>query len=240
MIGPVEAVVGPGIELVDFGWSGLVDIDISDTTILITLNMNQPAGYAEVLRLADANGTVPDFTGVTVNPATDYAGFDASRVQVSANSVDIQLTGLQGLQGQQISLELTGAPPPETLPAAVDIRPGRCLNFLLNAGLLPVVIRGSGLVDVAQIDRASVRLDGVAPVWSNIVVTGETSCTAADSLPDLLLWFRADEIAAVLGPVTFGEIRVLSLTGQLSEESGATPIQGQDAVIVAFTQGPTP
>jgi hypothetical protein len=108
LVGPTNSVVGPGVELNDFGWLGFVDIDFSDTNILIKLSIPQPSGYSEALRFLDVNGTIPDLTGVTVNAATNWAGFNTSRIsQFNANLIDLNLTGLQGQQGQQISLDLT-------------------------------------------------------------------------------------------------------------------------------------
>lgn len=119
VIGPTEAIVGAGTEFVNFGWTSFVDIDVSDTRIVITLNIDQPLGYTEMLRFMDPDGQLPDFTGATVNPATTYAGFNSSRVFVTANVIDIHLTGLQGQQGQQITLDLTAVAAP-SLPAAAD------------------------------------------------------------------------------------------------------------------------
>jgi hypothetical protein len=53
-----------GVELRNFGAvifingqpvQGFVDIDCSDTSVLITATRDQPQGYFEVLRFADAN-----------------------------------------------------------------------------------------------------------------------------------------------------------------------------------------
>ena len=110
-VGPTNSLVGPGVELEGFGWTGFLNIDFSDTSILITANAPQPFGYLEILRFSDVKGTIPDFTGVTVSAATNWAGFDPSKIsRLSANVIDINLTGLQGQQGQQILLHLTAAP----------------------------------------------------------------------------------------------------------------------------------
>ena len=64
----------------NFGWSGFLNIDFSDTNILISLATDQPLGFFEVIRFFDVNGTIPAFTDISVNPATNYAGFDASLI----------------------------------------------------------------------------------------------------------------------------------------------------------------
>jgi hypothetical protein len=118
-VGPVTSLVGPGVELTNFGWQGFINVDFSDTRIVITLAADQPNGYSEQLLFVDANGTIPAFVGVAVNPATNYAGFDASRVSFGADRIDVNLTALHGLRGQQISLDLTGDSAVPT-PTATD------------------------------------------------------------------------------------------------------------------------
>jgi hypothetical protein len=104
------SVVGPGVELTNFGWLGFLNIDFSDTSILIEAAQAQPFGFQEVVRFTDVNGTIPDLTGATLGFAT-WAGFDALRIsQVTADFIDIDLTGLQGLAGQRILLNITGIP----------------------------------------------------------------------------------------------------------------------------------
>jgi hypothetical protein len=108
IIGPVSRVVGPGVELTNFGFEDFVNINFSDTNILITLTKDQPFGFLEILTFIDANGTIPAFTSVTLNSATNWIGFDASGIDlVDSDRIDVNLTGLVGLQGQQISLDLS-------------------------------------------------------------------------------------------------------------------------------------
>ena len=44
IVGPVSSVVGTGVELTSFGWSGFVNVDFSDTNILSTAATDQPFG----------------------------------------------------------------------------------------------------------------------------------------------------------------------------------------------------
>ena len=130
VIGPVAAIVGTGAEFVDFGWDSFVDVDVSDARIVITLNVNQPFGYSEVLRVMDPDGRLPNFASVIVNPVTTYAGFTQSRLLVTPNAIDIYLTGLDGLQGQQITLDVTAVPVP-LLPTSVNDTFGASFNTAL-------------------------------------------------------------------------------------------------------------
>jgi hypothetical protein len=111
VVGPRNTVVGDGVELTNEFFSGFLTIDLSGASIRITAATNQPFGYSELLRFADANGTISPIASVTVNPATNYAGFDASRLLVTADRIDVNLSSLPGLQGQQILLNITFASP---------------------------------------------------------------------------------------------------------------------------------
>ena len=139
------------------------------------------------------------------------------------------------------------APPPPVIEVPVDIKPASCPNPLnpKDKGLLPVAIAGTAEFDVTQIDPATIRLEGVAPLrWSFEDVatpyepyTGKTrsdQCTKAgwDGWLDLGLKFDIQAVVAALGPVTNGEVRVLALTGNLKEEFGGTPIYGEDVMII--------
>jgi len=139
------------------------------------------------------------------------------------------------------------APRPPVIEIPVDIKPGSCPNPLnpKDKGVLPVAIAGTAELDVTQIDPATIRLEGVAPLrWSYEDVatpyepyTGKIrsdQCTKAgrDGWLDLSLKFNIQAVVAALGPVTNGEVRVLALTGNLKEEYGGTPIYGEDVMII--------
>jgi len=51
-------------------------------------------------------------------------------------------------------------------------------------------------------------------------------------LTDLTLKFSTQEIVSALGNVNDGDELVLPLTGNLKEEFGETPIQGEDVVVI--------
>jgi hypothetical protein len=78
VFGPIESVVGAGVEHVAFGWDRLFDIDVSDTRIVIGLKAAHPIAVSQLLVFTDPNGTIGDFAGVTINSATSSAGFTAS------------------------------------------------------------------------------------------------------------------------------------------------------------------
>jgi len=130
---------------------------------------------------------------------------------------------------------------------AVDIKPMSCPNPLnVNSkGVLPVAILGTEDFDVTMVDPASVRLEGVVPLrWALEDVatpyepfTGKQDCydcneLGLDGYLDLTLKFDKQEIVAALGAVNDGDCVVVQLTGNLMEEYGATPIVGEDVVLI--------
>ena len=124
----------------------------------------------------------------------------------------------------------------------VDIKPGSCPNPInvKSKGVLPVAIVGTDDSDVTGIDIATVKLGGIDPKRSaledvatpfegEIVMASNCHELGADGFLDLTLKFRTDDIVAVLGPVTDGEARVLTLTGSLTD---GTPFSGEDVVLI--------
>jgi hypothetical protein len=106
-------VVGPGTEITD-GVRGF-QFDFSDTNILITNTIDQVlTSWAETGRfiIEDAYGTIPRFTGVTVNPATTWPGSIPNYIHFSQNSIVFGLEqGLHVTEGAQLSLDITAIIP---------------------------------------------------------------------------------------------------------------------------------
>ena len=147
-----------------------------------------------------------------------------------------------------------GADIPEvTKSVPVDIKPYSCPNpldvkkySLKKYGVLHVAILGTKDFDVTQIDPASIRLEGVAPLrWylKDVATpftpsTGKKHCyedctsEGADGFKDLTLKFSAKKLIAALGNVKDNECRVLKLSGNLKKEKGSTPIVGEDVVVI--------
>jgi streptogramin lyase len=127
----------------------------------------------------------------------------------------------------------------------VDIKPQSCpnpINVGAN-GALAVAILGTSTFDVTTIDPSSVKLQGVSPLRSALedvaapftgALVSATSCTTAgpDGFTDLVLFFDDQAVSAALGPVTNGQVLVLTLTGNLLPKFGGTAIGGQDIVVI--------
>jgi hypothetical protein len=131
----------------------------------------------------------------------------------------------------------------EELP--VDVKPGSDINplNLKSNGVLPVAILGSETFDVAQIDPASLLLNGVPPLrWSYEDVCGYDDMPVhtdmngddeemPDGYEDMTLKFSTPEIAAWIiaefGDVARGDIVTLTMTGLLMDGSS---ISGEEMV----------
>ena len=124
----------------------------------------------------------------------------------------------------------------------LDIKPGSCENPLnvRSRGVLPAAILGTGELDAAGIDPASVRLAGVAPVRSSLGDVGTPGdCGAGpDGIPDLVLKFDTEAIvqaiAARLGPIQNRRTVVLPFEAKLRDGS---MIRGEDAVLLIVPGG---
>jgi hypothetical protein len=173
----------------------------------------------------DANGEVSfTYTGTTVGQDKIVACF------VNEDGKEICS---QEAQKDWVSISI--------IQGVIDIKPQSCPNplYVNSKGALPVAIIGTESLDVTQIDPATVRLEGVAPIRSNLedVTTpfdlNEDCYTCTEEGPDgymdLTLKFDAQNVITALGDVEDGECRQLLLTGELYY---GTLIEGSDAVVI--------
>jgi hypothetical protein len=89
-------------------------------------------------------------------------------------------------------------------------------------------------------------LEGVAPVKSGYEdVSGPADpgdgcgCTedGPDGIADLTLKFDVQELVAAIGPVARGDVKTLSITGELLD---GTPFEAADCVVIVGKQQPVP
>lgn len=133
------------------------------------------------------------------------------------------------------------------IPVSVDIKPGSCPNpiELKKKGVLPAAILGTEDFDVQEIDFATLRigrsgvLDLVAPLrfaFEDVATPFEGEpCEChdlnGDGFMDMTLKFDAQAVIETLNlSEVSGETIPLTLTGQLTETAGGTPIIGEDCV----------
>lgn len=127
----------------------------------------------------------------------------------------------------------------QVIPVTVDVKPDDCGSHIKmkKNGVVPAAIMGEdGVLDVSQIDPATIRFDGVPPLRSAFEDVGTPgSCEGErDGVMDLVLKFDNGLLTEALegaGAVD-GEERTMSVTGNLLEEFGGTPISGQDVVVI--------
>lgn len=154
-----------------------------------------------------------------------------------------------------LTLEPTVPPPPLALfGVPFDIKPGSCPNPInvKSKGVLPAAIMGTDNLDVTTIDPASLRLrlkgtedEGVAPLSWTFADVGApfepfigkedcyedcVDCSCADGFLDLVFHFDTQEVVAYLDEVNDEDCLVLEIIGALKEDSGGTPIIGEDVV----------
>ena len=158
--------------------------------------------------------------------------------------VGLKVTNSFG-ESDEVDTVINLVEPPPAQP--LDIKPGSCPNPLnvKEKGVFPVAILGTEFFDVSQVDPASVRLEGVAPLrWSleDVATPYEPyfgkgdafDCNeyGPDGYVDLSFKYKAQEVVAALGEVNDGDVLVLHLTGNLKEEFGGTPFFGEDVVLI--------
>lgn len=188
---------------------------------------NEPLTAIQVSGPANGSLTLNSDGSFTYAPNKDYFGSDSFTYKANDGAADSE-TATVTITVQQVQ------------EVFVDIKPGSCPNPInvKSWGVLPVAILGTSAFDVTTIDRASIRLMGVAPIRSSLedVATPFTdevticdSCTdlGPDGYMDLTLKFSTQSIVKALGVVTDGECIVLELTGELTD---GTLIVGEDVV----------
>jgi len=62
-------------------------------------------------RLYDVNGTIPTFTSVTIDPASNMFGFNASRITFDANNIYVNWNGLNYDVNTVVKLNINSAVP---------------------------------------------------------------------------------------------------------------------------------
>lgn len=132
-----DNIVGAGVELSIYDNANrLVDIDFSDTNIVITNetsdgSFNGSDFTYHRLNFHDTFGTIPNFTNVTINPATNWTDFNwLGLFSFNANAIFLDLSAHNHpvVVGQQIVLDLTAEIPEPTTVSLLLV----CIGCLLN------------------------------------------------------------------------------------------------------------
>jgi hypothetical protein len=218
----------------------LNDFSLSTPRTTITLTGTNPNLLAweagdRVAACAGSGGIIPEACSASLGHPDSTTAFQAGVINTEF-----------GIPFVNIARDSFQDPPTATIVSvatgSLDIKPGSCPNTIntKSRGVLFVAILG-GDIDVADIDIASVRLEGISPIRSAMEdvatpfmdeITGQsTDCWdfGADGFMDLALKFDTQEIVGALNDVQDDEVRVLTLTGVLND---GTPIEGCDVVII--------
>jgi hypothetical protein len=140
-------------------------------------------------------------------------------------------------------IDPTPRPIPGTTPIVtqMDIVPGLYPNRVepdLDV-LVRVALLGNSELNLADVDLASIRLNGSAPIGSSRLDAGAASvssddCYASnvpvDGAEDLVLDFRTNDLAEAMPLLEIGETDQLTLTGRLLD---GTPFVASDCILMA-------
>lgn len=110
-----DKLVGAGVEVSNVA-DGMATMDISDTNVFIDyVNSSgwNPAAFNGFV-LTDVFGAIPTIISVTINGATNMAGFDASRISWTSDQIFVNWQGLSFDANTVVSLDIQ-VPEPATL-----------------------------------------------------------------------------------------------------------------------------
>jgi hypothetical protein len=111
--------VGAGVEVSNVA-AGVATMDISDTNLFIDFSVSSTWSSTSFngFRITDVFSGIAAFTSVTINAATNMAGFDASRISFDDDTISVNWQGLSFTGNTIVSLDIGGAsavPEPATL-----------------------------------------------------------------------------------------------------------------------------
>ncbi len=112
LVGPQDAVVGPGVEGTFF--QQYYTVDISDGSIYIAFTgiaTFDPSAFNGV-RVFDVTGTIPSIGSATIGAAS-FSNLDGSRVTYDSDNVLVDLRGINSQGGEFIRVDVLAAPVPE-------------------------------------------------------------------------------------------------------------------------------
>jgi hypothetical protein len=119
-----DDLVGPQTEVTNIT-DDLGTMDVSDTNLFVDFTFPGTTFFFSAdfngFRLSDANGTIDAFTSVTINPQTNMAGFDSSRISFNADQIFVNWQGLSFDTDTVVSLDVNGAPAQVPEPATLAL-----------------------------------------------------------------------------------------------------------------------
>src|SRR2546421_10340592 len=77
----------------------------------------------------------PAFTSLTIDPSTNMAGFDASRISFTSSQIQVDWQNLPFNSGTLVKLNLVPGPPPVPVPPSIILS----VTGILGVGLYSVI-----------------------------------------------------------------------------------------------------
>lgn len=241
--GKVDVQIIPGVDkVVDIGGPELTlqtptpGFSSEAETVVVTGTATDDSGVKAVL----VNGE-PAEVNPTNNPADENEVSFTIEIQLAEgeNSIETLAMDFSGNESSDKRMVTYTIPEATLVDVAADIKPGSCKNpfNLKSKGVLPVVIIGGDGFNAADIDPATITLNGISPVrWTldDVATTAaaqDSQCDTdhSDGIDDVVLKFDTQAIVASLGSVAEGDVVTLPLSGALLD---GTEIAGQDIVTV--------
>ena len=118
-----SATVGSGTEF--FNYAGLVDVDVSDTNVLMTFTRDGGPNAVAFDGLKFV--FTPTLSSVSINPASTFVAFGTSALTLSGDTLYVNFANLFVPNGSTLSLDLTGV---------VSSTPEPSSLLLLGSGVL--------------------------------------------------------------------------------------------------------
>jgi hypothetical protein len=240
-----QNVLLPGDLSVD---SGIIPAGTPVSSHMIFLNTEE--GSASDLGVVwtfdgDVLGVMSDVNGNLEGACSALLGAPGTVYPVPFTNRGLEANDGYTVAGDQITVDMSVGEPGDwirvvtegALGVSFDIHPQSCPNPLnvRSRGVLPVAILGTDDFNVGDIDRSTLRLEGMAPkmmAFGDVATPFEgepCDCheLGLDGYMDLTIKFRRPEIVAAIGPVGNRDFVPLTITGALHD---GTPIEGVDCV----------
>jgi hypothetical protein len=225
--------------------TGVLEIDLagpdpgSGYDRLEVVRSGAPIVLGGTLRVRLLDGYIPD-------PQSDFAIVVAPAINGAFAAVELPSVARREFSlvvtPTQVIVHVEG---PRVIAAHLDVHPADCPNSVgvKSHGVIPMALVGDTELNVEGVDRASLLLEGIAPLRSALEDVAapssgeECDCSdaGADGVLDLTLKFSAEDVLAAIGSGPFDGAVPVTLTGTLLD---GTPFEATDCLRLVGTGKP--